>query len=293
MQIGERGVRTIESLFKTQVDLSIFEPYKIDCENCCGLCCVVLYFSKLEGFPDDKEAGNACKNLQQDYTCSIHAQLSEQGLKGCMAYDCFGAGQQVTRLLAKMPNWNERSADDTAMIFKAYLKVMQMQQTLWYLAEASLLSLPELEERQIKLLLEEGRIMIKQPLERLQTLDAELFREKANHLLKQICTMINRQYYADGKIRMSEDSHKNYMGKNMKRKNLTGQDFSMSLLLAANLEQADLRGANFLGADLRDANLCNTDLSQCLFLTQIQMNSARGNQNTKIPSYLCRPASWE
>lgn len=66
----------------------------------------------------------------------------------------------------------------------------------------------------------------------------------------------------------------------------------MSLLIAANLEQANLYGANFLGADMRDANISNTDLSQRLFLTQLQINTAKGNHHTILPSYLHKPETW-
>ena len=67
----------------------------------------------------------------------------------------------------------------------------------------------------------------------------------------------------------------------------------MACLIAADLRGADVYGANFLGADLRDANLGDTDLSQCLFLTQIQLNAARGNKNTRLPAFLQRPAGWQ
>ena len=30
------------------------ERLAADCSRCCGLCCTALYFSKAEGFPDDK-----------------------------------------------------------------------------------------------------------------------------------------------------------------------------------------------------------------------------------------------
>ena len=67
----------------------------------------------------------------------------------------------------------------------------------------------------------------------------------------------------------------------------------MSLLIAANLEEANLLGANFLGADMRDTNIKNTDLSHSLFLTQIQINAAKGNENTVLPPYLYVPISWQ
>lgn len=279
----------INELFETNIKLSRFEPYKIKCEKCCGLCCVALYFSKIGGFPEDKNSGIACKNLQNDYKCKIHSKLSANGLKGCMAYDCFGAGQQITRLLSKKPKWRTISAEDNDMIFKAFMTVMQLHHTLWYLTEATILHLPKAEKELLELLLIEGKELTEQPIEVLQNLDIIPFREKANKFLKGICQAVVEGQSDNGETMQSSD----YMGKSMKHENLIGKDFSMSLLIAADLEQANLYGANFLGADMRDTNIKNTDLSHCIFLTQMQINSARGNRNTILPTYLYKPLTWE
>ncbi|MED4542514.1 pentapeptide repeat-containing protein [Lysinibacillus sphaericus] len=47
---------------------------------------------------------------------------------------------------------------------------------------------------------------------------------------------------------------------------------------------------DFIGADLRDANLCGANLSTAMFLMQI--NSAIGNHQTKLPFYLRMPSHW-
>nr|WP_255575653.1 pentapeptide repeat-containing protein [Caproiciproducens faecalis] len=83
-----------------------------------------------------------------------------------------------------------------------------------------------------------------------------------------------------------------FLGKNFKKANLDRRDFSMSLLIAANLEGCSLDRTVFLGADLRDANIKNTDLSKCVFLTQMQINSAKGNSSTRLPAGLHHPAAW-
>ncbi|PGS56598.1 hypothetical protein [Bacillus sp. AFS041924] len=43
---------------------------------------------------------------------------------------------------------------------------------------------------------------------------------------------------------------------------------------------------------LRDANLSGADLTGCIFLTQAQINSAKGDYHTKIPVTLRRPSHW-
>ena len=278
----------INTIYEKHNDLSIFEPYKINCEKCSGLCCVALYFTKSDGFPKDKEAGIPCKNLQADYKCKVHSTLSQQGLKGCMAYDCFGAGQYVTNHLNALPNWLTISPEEADRIFNSYLVVLRVHQTLWYLSQCLILRLSQSEKDQAKSLIDEGRELIEKPIEMLAVLDTQLFGEKSNKYLKYICLVYQTQFSSTNKMQA-----KNYMGKNLKQKNLAGKDFSMSLLIAANLEQANLYGANFLGADMRDTNVWNTDLSQCLFLTQFQINAAKGNHHTILPPYLSRPKVWD
>lgn len=73
---------------------------------------------------------------------------------------------------------------------------------------------------------------------------------------------------------------------------MQGANFRGTLLIAANLSHADLRKADFIGADLRDADLSHANLDDALFLTQSQINSARGNVHTKIPNFLVRPDHW-
>jgi uncharacterized protein YjbI with pentapeptide repeats len=67
----------------------------------------------------------------------------------------------------------------------------------------------------------------------------------------------------------------------------------------ANLEEANLVDANLSKANLRGANLKQADLSGAFLqemteegLTQTQINEAVGNDATKLPDYLQRPAHW-
>ncbi|MGW3479266.1 pentapeptide repeat-containing protein, partial [Streptomyces althioticus] len=55
---------------------------------------------------------------------------------------------------------------------------------------------------------------------------------------------------------------------------------------------ADLRDADLIGADLRGADLAGADLTGALFLTQAQLNAARGDAATTLPPSLERPAHW-
>ncbi len=49
----------------------------------------------------------------------------------------------------------------------------------------------------------------------------------------------------------------------------------------------DHRAADLMGADLR-----NADLTESLFLTQSQLDAAKGDNDTKLPPPLTRPTHW-
>ena len=91
-----------------------------DCTRCVGLCCVVLPFARSADFAFDKPAGKPCRHLAADHGCRIHDRLLDSGMRGCVAYDCFGAGQAVT---------------ETDRI-EAFHEVEQVHEIAWYLTEA-------------------------------------------------------------------------------------------------------------------------------------------------------------
>lgn len=267
-------------------------PYKgiadkltIDCSQCSGLCCVSLYFAKSEGFPKDKPAGEPCDNLGKDFRCMIHPQLARCNLKGCLAYDCFGAGQKVTSGIYGGKDW----AGMAGQMFKVFLIICQLHQMLWFLLEASTIIPAEGLAKEIDELIAENMDMTQQSPEDILTLDTAEYRMRVNQILRRTGALVG------GSIHKSTAGRKvmDYVGKNFKKAVLDGKDFSIALLIAANLEGCSLYGANFLGADLRDTNIRNTDLRDSIFLAQGQINAAKGNDGTKLPPGLVYPSTWE
>jgi uncharacterized protein YjbI with pentapeptide repeats len=63
-------------------------------------------------------------------------------------------------------------------------------------------------------------------------------------------------------------------------------------LSGADLGGADLRKANLHGANLDGADLGGADLGKVGDLTQEQLESARGDEATRLPEGLVRPTSW-
>jgi uncharacterized protein YjbI with pentapeptide repeats len=63
-------------------------------------------------------------------------------------------------------------------------------------------------------------------------------------------------------------------------------------LIGARLVGADLTGAWLVGVKLFDARLDGADLARAVGLSQEQVDEARGDEETRLPVGLVRPASW-
>ncbi|MGL4737646.1 MAG: pentapeptide repeat-containing protein [Cellulosilyticaceae bacterium] len=261
----------------------VLEELRIHCERCSGLCCVALYCSKSDGFPEDKQAEVPCRHLRSDFKCDMHAQLVTKHMKGCLTYECFGAGQRVTQMYASLGDWATQPRKRKE-IYEVFLIMTQLYQMRWYLLQAREMEQSVVDGQEIEqLILENEQIANLEP-QQLITYGLGGYRERTNGILKEITKACAAP---------TSDKNKSFFGKNFKGKNLDGQDMSMSLMIASNLEKCSLKGTNFLGADLRDANIKNTDLRESLFLTQMQINSAKGNGSTQLPDYLSRPSTWK
>ena len=110
-----------------------------DCERGCGLCCVAPAFAESSDFAITKEAGCACPHLTPEFRCEIHSVLRARGFPGCVAYDCFGAGQKVTQLTYKGADWRQ-SRPMASEMFEVFGLMRQVHSLLRYLAEAVELS---------------------------------------------------------------------------------------------------------------------------------------------------------
>ncbi|MHC1735660.1 MAG: pentapeptide repeat-containing protein [Erysipelotrichaceae bacterium] len=206
-------------------------------------------------------------------------------MKGCLAYDCFGAGQKATRLFPQNVNWMTHP-NQAYEIFSVFHILFQLHQYLWYLLEAMKIVQDESTIREIELLMDENQRVTGLDPKRLIEFDLGVYKSRVDGILKEVILRNHPNRY-------KETKNKDYLGKNFKGINLDNSDFTMSLLIGANLEGCKLDGANFLGADLRDAIIKNTNLSESLFLTQMQINSAIGNKQTILPIRLVRPTSWD
>lgn len=268
---------------------------RVDCKNCFGLCCVALYFSASEGFPTNKDAGKPCINLQSDFTCSVHKSLKKKGLKGCTAYDCFGAGQKVAQVTFRGQDWRQASESADEM-FKAFLIMRQLHEMLWYLSEAFILQTDQSIKEEIRLLIEDTESLTLLEVNSLLALDVVEHRNKVNSLLKSTSELVRSK--AEGgrnhnsRSRNINSRRSDYFGADLRKTNLRGADLRGACLIAANLRGVDLSFADLIGADLRDADLSGANLTNSIFLTQAQINTAKGDSQTKLPMVIVRPDYW-
>jgi len=264
---------------------------KADCAKCFGLCCVALYFSASEGFPSDKEPGWPCQHLQSDSRCAVYNDLSQRGLKGCMAFDCFGAGQQVSQISFAGIDWHQASETAPAM-FKLFLVMRQIHEMLWYLQDAMQQPTATSIMAELESMLKETDALTGLLPEDLLQIDIDALRQRVNQLLMQTSELV-RGEYANSKYKKKPSGEARLTGADLRKTNLRGANLRGACLIAADLRGNDLSGTDLLGVDFRDTDIGGTDMSRSLFLTQAQINSARGDHTTRLPEGLDYPRSWE
>jgi hypothetical protein len=225
-------------------------------------------FSRSADFPIDKPAGVPCVNLAGT-SCTVHPRLRPLGFAGCVAYDCFGAGQRVSALPVAR-----------AEMYAALPVLRQLHELLWYLAEAAALA------PSAALSAAADRVSVLASGVDLLAVDVAAERAAVAPLLLAVSGTVRRG-------RSSVDR----AGADLVGAALAGADLSYAVLRGALLIGADLRGATLvgaelLGADLRGADLSGADLTGALYLTQSQVGAALGSPATTLPPALVRPPHW-
>lgn len=277
---------------KPNINHSSLHP---DCGNCFGLCCVALSFAASADFAIEKDAGRPCPNLQSDFRCSIHKDLRQKGFKGCTAFDCFGAGQQVSQVTFGGVDWHDEQ-ETARKIFDVFPIMLQLHEMLWYLTEALTLKASLLIHRELCSALDETQRLSQLSPDSLLALDVPAHRSKVNALLlktsERVWAESRRLLKGYKKNKRIDRRGADLIGAYLSGADLSGADLRGAYLIAADLRGADLRAADFIGADLRDADLSGADLTGSIFLTQAQISSAKGDTRTKLPHLLSRPAHW-
>ncbi|MEV6629439.1 pentapeptide repeat-containing protein [Actinoplanes sp. NPDC051470] len=240
-----------------------------DCARCAGLCCVAPAFARSSDFAIDKPAGRPCPNLADDFRCGIHQQLTDRGFRGCVVFDCFGAGQQVTQHTFGGRDW--RSAPELAGAMFATLPVMrQLHELLWYVTEALELDAAARVHDKLRAALDQTEQLTMGTPAELAALDLDAHRRRVNPLLQRASELARA-----GAGPRPDHRGADLIGRRMRGMDLRGANFRGARLIGADLRGANLRRADFTGADLRGADLREADLRGALFLTASQLRSAR------------------
>ncbi|MFB7455374.1 pentapeptide repeat-containing protein [Streptomyces sp. NPDC056188] len=262
-----------------------------DCARCFGLCCVALPFAASADFALDKPAGKPCPNLRDDHRCGIHTRLRQQGFTGCTVYDCFGAGQKVSQVVFGGQDWRTGSGEDARLMSEVFPVVRQLHELLWYVTEALDLSAARPVHGELRRALERtGQLTLLPPGE-LVALDVGVHRQEVNVLLLRTSELV-RAGARRGRGKPKDRRGADLVGARLKGADLRGASLRGACLIAADLTGADLRDADLIGADLRNTNLTGADLTGAFFLTQPQLEAARGSAATRLPGSLSRPAHW-
>jgi uncharacterized protein YjbI with pentapeptide repeats len=260
---------------------------RADCGSCFGLCCVALAFTRSADFAQDKKAGDPCGHLGDGHRCGIHDRLRGSGYRGCTVYDCLGAGQQVSQVTFGGRDWRD-AADGGRAMFAALPVMRQLHELLAFLTEV--LARPAAAEVHAGAARELDRVEALTLLgaDELAALDLAAERAAVNPVLLRAGELVRAQVRGRRRNRRGAD----LVGASLKGTDLQGADLRGAFLIGADLRGADLRLADLIGADLRDTDLRGADLTGALFLTQAQVNAARGDGGTRIPQGLDRPAHW-
>lgn len=259
-----------------------------DCAHCFGLCCVALPFTASADFAVSKPAGRPCRNLGGDHRCGIHTDLRQRGFTGCTVYDCFGAGQRVSQVTFGGQDWRTGTEEHARRMFDAFPVVRQLHELLWYLTEALGLPAARPVHGELGQLLEATEELALGTPEELGALDVAAHRQRVNVLLLRASELAR----ADVRGRKKDRRGADLMGARLRGADLRGASLRGAYLIAADLTGADLRDTDLIGADLRDADLTGADLTGAFFLTQPQVDAARGSAGTRLPASVTRPVHW-
>jgi len=248
---------------------------------------VVPAFSASADFAITKEAGQPCTNLTPEFRCGIHTSLREQGFRGCTVYDCFGAGQKVSQVTFGGADWRE-ALRTAKQMFEVFPIMRDLHELLWYLSEALTLQTTGPLHADLRLALAKTERLTYLSPDELTQLDLESHRQVVNALLLQTSELVRAEVRSERKQLRGAD----LIGANLAGADLRGASLRGSYLIGADLSHADLRMADLTGADLRGANIKGADLTGSIFLVQSQMDSAKGDIETRLPTLLTHPSHW-
>jgi uncharacterized protein YjbI with pentapeptide repeats len=284
-------------------DLDQRPSLRADCARCFGLCCVAPAFSASADFAIDKPAGKPCPNLRSDFGCGIHSRLRQQGFPGCTVYDCFGAGQQVAQVTFGGRDWR-RTPQLAGQMFEVFTIMRQLHELLWYLTEALTRPPARPLHGELRDALDRTERLTGLSPDEVVALDVTAHRQDVNALLRRTSELVRADALSTAEAPGSgvsagaggqriDHGGADLIGKDLRGADLRGANLRGAYLIGADLSGADMRLADVIGADFRGADLSGADLTDSIFLTQSQLDAARGDPDTRLPPSLSHPTHWQ
>jgi hypothetical protein len=186
--------------------------------------------------------------------------------------------------------------ETSKQMFEVFMVMQQLYELIWYLREVQ--SLLEAKEMHCKAtsLLEILERFVRSSSEVILGTEIDKYWGEVNDLLLMTSKVVRCQKTV--KLNLPFKYSKNYLGRadlfatDLRKANLRKADLRGVCLIAADLRGLELKKTDLIGADMRDADIRGTDLSGSLFLTQSQVNSAKGDSATKLPGTVLRPEHW-
>ena len=279
---------------RTRVELGRREDLGADCADCFGLCCVALAFAKSADFPFDKDAGEPCTNLDDQDGCRIHPHLRDRGFAGCTVFDCFGAGQKVSRSTFAGRSWRD-DPGTRAEMFAVFPVVRRLHELLWYLDEAIGLVTGSRDPAPWTAAFTRVKELSDADPATVLAVDVDTEYDACRDLLVSASEIARAEV---GRVAPLESGRgvrgpgSDLAGADLRGVDLRGQTLRGSVALGADLRDAELSRCDLLGVDLRGADLSGADLTDAVYLTQPQVNSARGDDRTRLSAGFARPSHW-
>ena len=264
---------------------------RADCSRCLGLCCVAQVFAASADFAFDKPAGVACRHLGPDSRCGIHDRLRQEGMAGCVAFDCFGAGQHVTQVTMAGVDWRE-SPGAAERVFGVFGVMRQLHELAWYLTEALALAAARPVHAELRTALDGVEALTGEPTDALLAADVAGRQEAIGAVLGKVSELARVGIEGGPRGRERDRRGADLAGAELHGQDLRGANLRGALLLGADLRRADLRLADLAGADLRGADLSGADLRGTLFVTVSQLEAATRRPGDAPLAPLARPAHW-
>ena len=221
-----------------------------------------------------------------DFRCAIHARLRQRGFPGCAAYDCFGAGQQVAQHTFAGVDWRRAPGRARGPMFAAFARHAAA-------ARAALAPAPR------RSALARPRRCATSCRRRSSDTDGltagppgAAGRRRRRRAGAGQRPAAAGQRTGPGRPPAADRRGADLIGADLRSADLRRASLRGALLLGADLRGPTSRAADLTGADLRAADLRGADLRGALFLTQAQLDSARGDAGTRVPDARRRPAHW-